>query len=264
MSYTHGHAESVLRTHRWRDAANSAAYLLSRLDQGMSLLDVGCGPGTITIDLARRLAPGRVVGIDAEASVLEEARRTAADAGGANLEFQEADAYRLPYDDSTFDVVHAHQVLHHLEDPVRAVAEMARVCRPDGTVALRESDYGAFTWYPDEPAIDRWLDLFRAVARANGGEPDAGRRLKSWVHEAGLGEVVASGSVWCFSDEEQRTWWAESWAQRTESSRLGERAVELGLATAADLAEIAAGWRRWASHEEGWFLVPHAEVLCTV
>jgi ubiquinone/menaquinone biosynthesis C-methylase UbiE len=75
--YTHGHHDSVLRSHRWRTAANSAAYLLPHLHRGMSLLDVGCGPGTITFDLARRVAPGRVVGVDLSADVIEEAAHAA-------------------------------------------------------------------------------------------------------------------------------------------------------------------------------------------
>ncbi len=69
--YTHGHHESVLRSHSWRTAENSAGYLLAHLQPGQSLLDIGCGPGTITVDLARRLSPGRVVGVDAAAGIVE-------------------------------------------------------------------------------------------------------------------------------------------------------------------------------------------------
>jgi SAM-dependent methyltransferase len=79
MTYTHGHHESVLRSHKWRTVDNSAAYLSPRLTDGMSVLDLGCGPGTITADIGRRVAPGRVLGIDVSATVIEEARR---DAGG--------------------------------------------------------------------------------------------------------------------------------------------------------------------------------------
>src|SRR5205807_10234032 len=89
-TYTHGHHESVLRSHRWRTAANSCAYLLDRIGPGTELLDVGCGPGTITVDLARRVAPGRVVGIDRSTEVVEAARRDAGDV--ANLEFRTGDA----------------------------------------------------------------------------------------------------------------------------------------------------------------------------
>ena len=127
--YVHCHHESVLRSHRWRTAENSAAYLLPHLRHGFRLLDVGCGPGTISIDLAGRVAPGRVVGIDAAEGPLEAARRAAAAAEVANVTFQVADAMALPFADASFDVVHAHQVLQHVPDPVGMLREMRRVCR---------------------------------------------------------------------------------------------------------------------------------------
>ena len=105
MTYTHGHHESVLRSHKWRTVDNSAAYLAPRLTDGISVLDLGCGPGTITADLGRRVAPGRVLGIDVSAGVIEEARRDAG--GGPNVEFSVGDLYALDIDDATFDVVHA-------------------------------------------------------------------------------------------------------------------------------------------------------------
>ncbi len=86
---------------------------------------------------------------------------------------------------ASFDVVHAHQVLQHVADPVAALREMARVTRPGGVVAVRDSDYAAFAWYPRLPGLDRWLALYEDAARANGGEPDAGRRLLAWAHAAG-------------------------------------------------------------------------------
>ena len=100
-----------------------------------AVLDVGCGPGTITVDLAARVPEGQVTGIDAAAGVLAEARPKPSAAGQANVTFETGDVYRLAFDDATFDVVHAHQVLQHLSDPVAALTEMRRVCRPGGLVA---------------------------------------------------------------------------------------------------------------------------------
>src|SRR6185312_14745823 len=194
MTYTHGHHESVLRSHKWRTVDNSAAYLAPHLTDGISVLDLGCGPGTITADIGRRVAPGRVLGIDMSSGVIEEARR---DAGaGSNVEFSVGDLYSLDIDADTFDVVHAHQVLQHLADPVGALRQMKRVCKRGGLVAARDGDYGAFRWYPDEPAIDRWLALYRTIARRNAGEPDAGRFLLAWAHAAGFDEVRPGASVW--------------------------------------------------------------------
>src|SRR5882757_6132468 len=146
MAYTHGHHESVLRSHRWRTVENSAAYVASYFVAGARVLDVGCGPGTITLDIAGRVTPGRVVGVDASAAVIEQAQRDAA--GVDNVEFATGDIYALDFADASFDVVHAHQVLQHLPDPIGALREMRRVCKPDGVVAARDSDYSTFTWYP--------------------------------------------------------------------------------------------------------------------
>ncbi len=257
--YVHGHHESVLQSHRWRNADNSAAYLLDRLQPGMSLLDVGCGPATLTVDLARLVAPGRVVGLDRAESVLDEARETASTAG--NVEVVAGDVYDLDYADGTFDVVHAHQLLQHLTDPVAALVEMGRVCRPEGHVAAREGDYRAMTWWPADPGLDRWMELYQAVARANGGEPDAGRRLAGWARAAGLTDIEASASVWCFATPDDRLWWGGTWAERVTGSRLGEQAMDLGLASADDLAEIAGAWHRWIEAPDGWFAVLHGEMI---
>jgi SAM-dependent methyltransferase len=257
-TYTHGHSDAVLRSHRWRTVENSAAYLAPLLEPGMSLLDVGCGPGTITADFAERLAPGQVVGIDSATAVVNAAAQAHR---AANLTFRTADVYRLGESGDRFDVVHAHQVLQHLGDPVGALAEMRRACRPSGIVAARDADYSAMTWWPDFPGLTRWLDIYQTVARANGGEPDAGRRLLAWAHAAGFTDVTASASAWCFATPEDRSYWAGTWATRTTSSAVAERAVELGMATAEELEQCAQAWRDWAASADGWFAVLHFEVI---
>ena len=260
--YTHGHHDSVLRSHRWRTAENSCAYLLPHLRPGMSLLDVGCGPGTITADLAAVVAPGTLVAVDAAPEVLEEARVTAEARGAGNVVFEQADALSLPYPDGRFDVVHAHQVLQHLPDPVAALREMRRVCRRGGIVAARDGDYGGFLWTPPDPVLDRWQELYLAVARANGGEPFGGRWLVPWARSAGFSEISASASAWVYRSPEERQWWGASWAERVTRSAFAEAARDHGLATGAELAAMADAWRRWAGSEAGWISIPNGEVLC--
>ena len=257
--YTHGHHESVLRSHTWRTIANSAAYLESHLTPGAKILDVGCGPGTITAEFADRVgAEGSVVGIDASADVVAMA---SAQQARPNASYAVGDVYAIDGADASFDIVHAHQVLQHLADPVAALREMRRVCRPGGIVAARDADYRAMTWYPASDAFDRWLTLHDAVTRANGGDPDAGRKLLSWAHGAGFADVRPSASVWCFAEWPEREWWANLWADRVTQSHLGEQALRDGHATEADLATIADAWRRWASDNDAWFSVLHGEII---
>jgi ubiquinone/menaquinone biosynthesis C-methylase UbiE len=264
VPYTHGHHDSVLRSHRWRTAENSAGYLLAHLRPPMSLLDVGCGPGTITCDLARRLAPGRVVGVDASDAVIAEARSSAEESGVANVSFEVGDIYALAFDDDAFDVVHAHQVLQHLGDPEAALVEMRRVCRSGGLVAVRDSDYPTFRFFPDEPDIARSLDAYGRLTRANGANWDAGRRLLHWALPVGFSSVAPSASVWCFATPEERSWWGDLWADRFVHSSMAEQLLAHGFASGSDLASFARAWRDWAAAPDGWFAVVHGEVICTV
>jgi SAM-dependent methyltransferase len=263
VPYTHGHHDSVLRSHRWRTAANSAGYLVDRLRPGMSLLDVGCGPGTITADLARLVAPGPVVGIDASAKVIDEARGRTGE-GADRPAFEVGDLFALPFADDTFDVVHAHQVLQHVGDPPAALAEMKRVCRPGGLVAVRDADYPTFRYFPDSPGIARAVDAYGALTRINGATWDAGRRLLAWANACGFAEVVPSASVWCFATPSERAWWGDLWAERFTASALAGQLVVHGIATADDLTGFAQAWRSWAASPDGWFALIHGEVIGVV
>lgn len=280
-TYTHGHHASVLRSHEWRTAENSAGYLLDRLRPGQRLLDVGCGPGTITVDLARRVAPGRVLGVDTSAEVIERADSQAVaevaappgtvppvtappGAGPArtvDVGFAVGDVYALDEPDGCFDVVHAHQVLQHLTDPVAALRELRRVLAPGGTLAVRDADYGGFTWAPLDARLTRWNELYHQVTARNGAEADAGRHLPAWVRAAGFSDPVVSTSTWTFADAGSRVRWGSLWAERVQRSSFALQAVEYGLADHDELAALAAAWRSWAEEPDGFFLVPHTEVL---
>jgi SAM-dependent methyltransferase len=260
--YTHGHHESVLRSHSWRTVENSAAYLAPSLVPGASVLDVGCGPGTITLDIAARVAPARVVGVDASAEIVAKATELAAERDVANVEFVVGDAYALDYEDATFDVVHAHQVLQHVSDPVAVLRELRRVRTAEGVVAARDMDAGGCFWYPASPGLERWREIVCAVQRDNDGEPDAGRRLKLWATDAGFADVVSTASVWVFSTEAEREWWGSLWETRILQSALAVDAIDSGLATQDDLIDASRAWRDWINDPDGWFAMPHGEVLC--
>jgi SAM-dependent methyltransferase len=247
-TYTHGHQESVLRSHRWRTAENSCGYLLPHLRPTMSLLDVGCGPGTITADLAKRVAS--VHGIDQSASVIADAS-----AAFPSLRFEVADLFTL---DGHYDVAHAHQVLQHLSDPVGALRKLGELA---DVVAARDSDYTWFQWSPDSAAIDRWREVYLAVTVRNGAEARAGRFLLAWAHAAGLTDVTYTSSSWTFATPEVRAWWCGLWADRCIDSSFAQQAVDYGISTSGELASLATGWREWAKDDDAVFVVPHGEII---
>lgn len=262
--YTHGQHPTVTGSYLWRDAENSAGYALAEMLPGRSLLDVGCGPGSITLDLARRVAPGSVTAVDASAEAVDQARALAEKEDVTGIDFRVGDVHELDLPDDSFDLVHAHQVLQHVADPVRALAEMGRVTRPGGIVAACDSDYSGMYWYPLLPELDAWMDLYQAVARANGGEPEAGRRMHAWARAAGFEDITYVPEVWNHSAPDRRAWWGRMWSRRILESDLARQAVDEGFATRTDLEEISQGWRRWSEHPDGVFVVPRGAVLCRV
>ena len=261
-AYTHGHHASVVAQHGRRTAEEAAAFLLPRLRPGMRLLDAGCGPGSITVGLARHVAPGEVVGVDAEPSVLAIARERGA--GVPNLRFERASVYDLPHAADSFDAAYAHQLLQHLADPPAALRELARVVRPGGLVAVRDSDYQTMISWPRSEAIEQWRALYTEMVRRNGADANAGRRIPSWLARAGLGEIGVTTTVALMRERDEVRNWGDSWAERVTASAFAAQALDRGLATRADLERIAAGWRDWARDPEALFLFVHVEGVAVV
>ncbi|RJE20594.1 UbiE COQ5 methyltransferase, partial [Aspergillus sclerotialis] len=222
--YSTDHSSSVLRTHTWRTASNSAGYLLPYIKPSMKILDIGCGPGSITIDFAKRVPSGSVIGVEYVADPLDGARALAEQEGVKNVTFQTADIHSLPFDDNSFDIVHVHQVLQHIADPIKALTEMRRVAKQGGIVAARESQ--TLTWSPPSVGLDKWLDLTVRIAREKGGNPHPGARIHVWARDAGfdMERIQRSASAWCFSSPEERQYWGGSMGERVKDSGLAKKA----------------------------------------
>lgn len=253
--YTHGHHKSVVSIHNARTVEDSAAFLLPMLQPHFKLLDVGCGPGSITRGFRKHVK--EVIGVDSSEDVISQAQEC-----GDGVDFRVASAYQLPFEDNTFDVVYAHQVLQHLADPVAALKEMFRTLRPGGLVAVREVVYSTMHGAPVLPGIQKWRDAYMATARKNGSEPDAGLYLKQWLHSAGLIEVRYSTATVTYSseDEDRRKAFGESWAERTLKT-FGSQAVELGIAQNSDLSEMESAWKEWAADSSAVFLYVNGESI---
>jgi ubiquinone/menaquinone biosynthesis C-methylase UbiE len=259
--YQHGHHASVVGNHAKRTADVCAAFFLPLLKPGMRLLDVGCGPGTITSGLAQRVAPGPVIGIDMSDSVIETAKSLAAKNATGNLTFEVGSIYQPRFAPGSFDAVYTHQVLQHLRQPVEALRQMRTLLAPGGMVGVREVDWGSTTFFPDNKGMHRFLELYYELARRNGGEPDAGRHMRKWFREAGFADTRVSTSTTSYSDAEETRDWGDTYADRTLQSNIADKALEYGIAKRSDLESIAADWRAWGRDPDAHFCLSHAEVV---
>ncbi len=256
-TYIHGHDSSVLASHRWRGADNSASYLVSVINDGDHLLDVGCGPGTITRDFARLVPDGYVVALDRTPTIIQEA------VGDDTRVFGAAgDAYNLPFQDGSFDIVHAHQVLQHLGDPQRAIREMARVA--SRFVAFADADYDRMLWWPSSPSLERWMQLYQEIAAHNDVNPNIGRELSSLALDCGLPNHQVHTTTWTYATTELRHWWADSWAGRVLHSTYASEALRLGLSNQEELATLAKGWQEWATKPGAIFVITSIAILASV
>jgi ubiquinone/menaquinone biosynthesis C-methylase UbiE len=211
--YLHGHHASVLRSHSWRTVENSCPHLLPYLkNPALKILDVGCGPGTISVDLASRIPQGFVYAIDPSADVIAKARQHAEEKGVSNVRFEVGDIFKWTgldgIEEAGFDVVHAHQVLQHLQDPLGAMKEMKRLAKPGGILAVRDCDYSAMSWYPEHPGMDKWKELYINVANGLKAYPNIGKSLHAVAMQAGIprSDIEASIGAWVFSTPEERAW----------------------------------------------------------
>jgi ubiquinone/menaquinone biosynthesis C-methylase UbiE len=211
--YLHGHHASVLRSHSWRTVENSCPHLLPYLkNPTLKILDVGCGPGTISVDLASRIPQGFVYAIDPSADVIAKARQHAEEKGVSNVRFEVGDIFKWAdldgVEEASFDVVHAHQVLQHLQDPLGAMKQMVRLVKPGGVLAVRDCDYSAMSWYPEHPGMDKWKELYINVANGLKAYPNMGKSLHAVAMQAGIprSDIEASIGAWVFSTPEERAW----------------------------------------------------------
>jgi ubiquinone/menaquinone biosynthesis C-methylase UbiE len=203
QKYTPEYTDLSVRFMAARTVANHGAFFTPHLREGMSLLDCGCGPGTITLGLAELVAPGAVTGVDAEPTQVTIARRAAIETHAQNVEFQIADANKLPFADGMFDGVFSHALLEHLADPVGALREFRRVLKPGSVAGVCSPDWGGFVIAPTSSEVEAALASYMDVRRSNGGDPRAGRMLGGYMSEAGFTSISMSARYECYQDRDR-------------------------------------------------------------
>jgi ubiquinone/menaquinone biosynthesis C-methylase UbiE len=178
-----------------RTAAEAASFFLPHLHPGMSVLDCGCGPGSITADLATAVAPGEVIGIDIEPGQLDAAQALAADRRVDNVRFERASIYDLPFRDASFDAVFCHTVVEHLAQPQTAFVEVRRIMRPGGIFGVRDPDYGTWRMEPRSSGVRAFIVLIQRVQELNGGSPSYAPRQRELLLQAGFARTEGGASA---------------------------------------------------------------------
>jgi ubiquinone/menaquinone biosynthesis C-methylase UbiE len=233
-----------------RSATNEGAFFLPHLRPGMRLLDIGCGPGSISLGLAEAVAPGEVIGIDAQPTQVERARALAAERGVTNATFEVADAYKLPFPENSFDAAFAHVIVMHLTDPVRALAEVHRVLRPGGVIGVRDPDMGSTIRDPMTPILEQFMALVPRVLQHNGGDPYRARSHRRLLLEAGFARTEADASVRVQGSAEKCREIAGFFKAQLLS--MGKTALAQGWIDQATLDAIPAELDAWADRPDAF------------
>jgi len=247
--------------HEARTADNSAAFFLPYLKPGMSLLDCGCGPGTITIGIAEAVAPGRVVGIDLYEPRLEQARALAAERGADNVSFQVASVYELPFEDNTFDAAFENSMLEHVDDPEKAAREIHRVLRPGGVFGARDVDNDGRLWGSLPPALNGLHDFLPAFRSHQGSNVRIGKQLRGLLRHASFENVVATASVESQGTTEAMMREAERMVGVLEAPETRQIALDHQLADEATLKRWAVAMREWGAHPDSFHVLIRCEAV---
>lgn len=189
--YKFGYNDSMVKQLQKRGALKDAAFLLPYLKPCIKLLDCGCGPGSITSDLAKILSDGQVVAIDIDDESLKIAESTARENNLSNISFQKASILDLPFDNNSFDVVFTRATLYHLQDAKKAIKEMLRVAKTGGIIAACEPDIGGMLYYPENRFIKEAQKVRTDIITKDGADLMIGRKLRSLFVEIGCKKAIA-------------------------------------------------------------------------
>ena len=259
--YTMGFSEDYLKALRRYTAEANAAHLLPHLRPGLRILDFGCGPGTLSVGLAKAVVPGELHGVDMEESQIDLARETVKWYGVDNAIFHVGDVTDMPFEDGFFDVAHCHNVLMHVPDTAAVLTEVKRVLKPGGLIACREMISGCSFTEPDFGVIRKAWDMFEDLVEADDGHPQMGKELKGHILKAGFTNIRVTASVDIYSTPADVAFIYGIALQWFLSPEITEAAIKYGASTRELCDAIADAYARWKEHPAAVVGVAHGEVV---
>ena len=238
----------------------SAGFIAEYLKPGVSVIDCGCGPGNITVEIAKRVSPGIVIGIDADNSSLDIARKLAKKQGVDNLSFKQGNVYELPFENDAFDIAYSHAVLSNLEDPVKALIEYKRVIKTNGLVAVRESDYSSTMSYPENKTFTEIFTLLHKFGSLY-GDLFIGKKLRKLFSDAHLKNTIATASCESYGNDKALKEFTQYIAHQLTEDQVYQSIIKLGWATEKQLNEYVEQIKSFSDFETTFFAYNWVECI---
>lgn len=235
-----------------RSAAVYADFLLPHLRSDTSLLDVGCGSGSITLGLAPKVA--RAIGVDIDGAEFDDARTYSRASGIDNVDFRVGSVYELDFPDQHFDACLAHSTVETLDRPVDALAEIHRVLKPGGVVGVASVEYGGLILGgPDEPLLRRFYELRTRLWQDEGvADPYRGRALRGVLIGAGFEPVEATTTAISYGTNASVRAFGRDRAEDCRDPWYAEGAERLGVGRSEDLLEMERAWLAWSESDDAF------------
>ena len=261
--YTTGYNEAYIEFLSRRGLGSHGAHLLPYLKPGLRVLDFGCGPGTLTIDLARMVEPGEVHGVDMEASQVELANSSAEAGGLHNVTFHVGDATDLPFDDDSFDIAHCHSVLMFVPDTRSLLTEVMRVLKPGGIISSRETIIESSFLEPAFYNLSDLWELYSNFVRFDDGHPEMGKEMKDHLLKAGFLDIRASASFNVFNSTEEVAFFRDFVVGWFLSDEIVDAAVEYGAGSRRQFDDVRRALEQWKGHPSAFGAIAYGEAIAS-
>ena len=261
LDYTMGYSDEILKTQLRATAEASAAFLLPHLSPGLRLLDFGCGPGTISVGLAKAVAPGEMHGVDMDESMIDLAKSVAEEHSQDNAKFHVGDVTDLEFGDDFFDVAHCRSVLMHVPDTAAVLSEVKRVLKPGGIIACREMICESAFTHPHFDIMRRSWEMFEDLVRTDNGHPQMGKDMKGHILEAGFVDIRMDATFSIYSTPEEIASIHRLVSRWLLSAEVQEAAMNYGASSSRLVDDLKAAYDRWKEHPGALFSFAYGEAI---
>ena len=261
--YTMGYGETYLEFLSSIEVSEAAGHLTPYLKPGLSLLDLGCGPGFISVSLAELIVPGELYGIDMEPSQVAIASQIAEEHGCENTEFRVADAAELPFADQFFDVVHCCDILAYIPDTAAVLEEVKRVLKPGGIISCREMIIDSSFVHPGREILTMGWNAFADLLLSDDGHPQMGKEVNAHLLEAGFYDVKLSATFEIYSGPERVEMFNKLIQGWFMSADIVEPAEKYGAASATRMTQIGKAVDDWRQTPGAFAAIAYGQAIAT-